>query len=81
MNKTIFIFASIGCILLLYGLKKNKLRYILLTAAAGILSYLAADQLSGLLNGNLPVNLFSTAVSAVFGIPGAVLLILLQTFL
>ena len=66
--------AVTGCILLLFMLKKCKLRFGLLSACTGIAALFAADLICGFFNFNLPMNAFSLCVSAIGGIPGVILL-------
>ena len=66
--------AVTGGILLLYMLKKCKLRFGILSACTGIAALFAADLICGFFDFNLPINAFSLCISAIGGIPGVILL-------
>ena len=67
-------FAVTGGILFLYTLKRCRLRFAMLSACSGIAALIAADLVCGYFDFNLPINIFSLAVSAIGGIPGVILL-------
>ena len=74
MNTLLLLFGIAGAILLLYTLKRIRLRYALLSALSGIAAFFAADFVCSFLELHVPVNAFSLAVSALGGIPGVTLL-------
>lgn len=81
MNITLLICIVFGAVLLLFSIKKLKLRYTLLSALSGMAAFFAADFITLFLHTELPMNAFSLSVSALGGIPGVILLVLAQTFL
>lgn len=81
MNKVLLIFSLFGAALLLYSMKKLKLRYTVLSALSGIAAFFAADFVTMFLHTELPMNAFSLSVSAAGGIPGVIWLLMAQTFL
>lgn len=81
MNKALLLFAAVGTVILLYGVKKLKMRYILLSALSGIAAFVAVDYIGGYIGINLPMNVFSLSVSSVMGIPGVILLTIVQSFI
>jgi len=80
-NALLIIFAVSGAIILLYAVKKLKFRYIFLSALSGLAALFAADFLCSFFGMNLPVNAFSLSVSAIGGIPGVILLNVLNAIL
>ena len=66
--------AALGGVILIYGIKRFKLRFMLLSAFCGFAALIAADLICGFFDFNLPVNAFSIAFSAVGGLPGVILL-------
>ncbi len=77
MNTLLLLFSVFGGILLVYILKKIRLRYALLSALSGIAAFFAADFVCSFLELHLSLNVFSLTVSALGGIPGVILLHLL----
>ena len=75
------LFAAAGGAIVLYALGKRRLPFFLLSAAAGIAAFFAADLAGGLFHFRLPLNAFTLAVSAVGGVPGVILLCLLPLIL
>ena len=70
-----------GLALIIYGAKKIKLRYMILSALTGIAALYAADLICGFFNCGLAVNVFTLGVSALGGIPGVILLNILNAVL
>ena len=66
--------AVTGGVILIYSLKKCKIRYSILSVLTGIAALFAADVISGFFDFNIPINAFTLGVSAVGGIPGVILL-------
>lgn len=62
-----------GAAVLLYAVKKCRLRHILLSAATGILALIATDLVAGFLNVSVPLNALSLSLAAVGGVPGVIL--------
>lgn len=81
MNITCVIMISAGAVTLLYALRKLTIRTIILSACAGVASLFAADVLLGFTHMNLPINCFSVLCAAVGGLPGTILLLLLNVVL
>ena len=79
-NLLLAAFAAFGGVIILFGLRRYKLRFLLLSALCGFAALLAADFICGLFDFNLPINAFSIAVSAVGGLPGVILLNALTAF-
>ena len=77
----LFLALFFGAILLFYGLRRVKLRWCLLSAMTGVLALLGTDFISSLFQSAVPVTPFTLAVSAVGGMPGALLVNLLTLFL
>ena len=69
-----------GSILLIYTLKKSKLRYFLLSAFSGVAALIGADLIGGLFDFNLPLNALSVSLGAMGGLPGVILLNILTVF-
>lgn len=72
----VFLLLLIVCegILLIYTIKKCRMRYFLLSAAAGFAALTAADLIGSFLDLNLPLNLLSVSLSVLGGLPGVILL-------
>ena len=70
-----------GSAVLAASLKKNGPMIPLLSALCGIAALFAADLVCGFFDMNLPVNAFTLGVSAVFGMPGVILLNILNVML
>lgn len=81
MNKSLLIFIVFGLILSVFALKKVRPGSILLSAVSGTAAFLAADWLGSFFSFGLPLNAFTFSVSALGGIPGVILITLLQAFL
>ena len=69
-----------GLTVLIYVMKRIRLRYFLLSALSGAAALIAADLICGLFDFSLPVNVFTLCVSACGGIPGVILLNILFVF-
>ncbi|MBQ7637572.1 MAG: pro-sigmaK processing inhibitor BofA family protein [Clostridia bacterium] len=74
-------FSVLGAIILIYALKRIKVGYLILSALSGFSALFAADIVCSFFDLNLPVNFFSAAISAVGGIPGVILLNVLNAAL
>ena len=70
-------FAVCG-IILLFSVRKMKLRFLLLSAVTGMAALVASDLLCGAVDMNMPINASPLCVRAVGGISGVVLLHLLN---
>lgn len=81
MNLFNIIFISGGAVLIIFMLRCLRLRHILLSCFSGVLALLAADFVLSFAQKNLPLNFFTLGCSAVGGIPGVILLTLLDAFL
>lgn len=81
MNLTVLILAVAGLALLVYAVKKIHPGTILLSAAAGLAALFGADIVLGFTQADLPVNAFTALCAAVGGIPGVILLLMLNAFL
>lgn len=81
MNLTVLILAAAGLTLLVYAIKKIRPGAFLLSAAAGLAALFGADIVLGFTQMNLPVNVFTALCAAIGGIPGVILLLVLNTFL
>ncbi len=60
---------------------KAPLRATVLSMLAGVLSLIAVNVCSGYTNVSIPVSVLSLSVSAVLGIPGVTMLLILQMIL
>ena len=74
----ITVFAAFGGILLIYLMKKRRLRWGILSALTGLAGLFAADLLSGFFDFNIPMNVLSLSAAAIGGIPGVILINLLN---
>lgn len=74
----LILFAVCGGILLIFAIKKCRLRHLLLSAGSGLAALIAADLIGGFFDYNLPLNVFSVSLSALGGLPGVILLNLLS---
>ena len=81
MNLTISILAAAGLALLFFAVKKIRPGAILLSAAAGLAALFGADIALGFTQLNLPINVFTALCAAIGGIPGVILLLVLNAFL
>ena len=81
MQTLVLLFAAAGGVVLLYAVRKRCLRFLLLSAAAGIAAFFAADLAGSLFSFGLPLNAFTLAACAVGGVPGVILLCLLPLIL
>ena len=81
MNLTVLILAAAGLALLIYAVKMIRPGAILLSAAAGLAALFGADIVLGFTQVNLPVNVFTALCAAIGGIPGVILLLVLNAFL
>ncbi|MCH5198471.1 MAG: pro-sigmaK processing inhibitor BofA family protein [Oscillospiraceae bacterium] len=80
-NALLILFSVFGAIILFYAAKKLKFRYVLLSALSGLAALFAADFVCSFFDMNLPINAFSVSVSAIGGIPGVILLNILNVLL
>lgn len=78
----IFYTALILCAVItgIFMLKKMPLPTIALCLLSGIAALFAADVMMSLYGNNMPLNALTIGISALGGIPGVILLILLNTF-
>ena len=70
--------AVTGGVIIIFSLKKCKIRYIILSALTGIAALFAADVISGFFDFNIQINALTLCASAVGGIPGVILLNILS---
>lgn len=61
--------------------RKLKLSQILFAVLSGIAALLCCDVIMSFFGNNMPINIYTVSLSAVGGIPGVILLVLLKTFL
>lgn len=80
-NTLLILFFVFGAVIILYSVKKLKFRYVLLSALSGLAALFAADFVCSFFYMNIPINTFSMSVSAIGGIPGVILLNLLNMLL
>lgn len=80
-NAFMVLFSVLGAIIIIYTIKKLQFRYILMSALSGLAALFAADFVCSFFDMNIPLNVFSMSVSAVGGIPGVILLNLLNVLL
>jgi hypothetical protein len=73
MNRLLLLLVIAGAIALVFAFRRVKLRYFLLSAAAGILALIGADFVCSFFHFNLPLNALSLMLAAVGGIPGVIL--------
>ncbi len=78
----IFYTALILCAIItgIFMIKKMPPRTVLLCLFSGIAALIAADVMMSLYGKNMPLNVYTISISALGGIPGVIMLILLQTF-
>ena len=81
MNVTATILITAGLALLVFAVKKINPGAVLLSAALGLSALFAADIVLGFMQLNLPVNACTLLCAAVGGVPGAILVTLLNAFL
>ena len=81
MNLTAVIMLSAGVFPLLYALRRTRPAAMLLSAVSGLASLFAADVILGFTGLDLPVNGFTLSCAAAGGIPGVILLLLLNALL
>ncbi|MBQ6066993.1 MAG: pro-sigmaK processing inhibitor BofA family protein [Clostridia bacterium] len=81
MNLTVFILAAAGLATLVIAVKRIRPGAILLSAAAGLAALFGADIVLGFTHLNLPINVFTALCAAAGGIPGVILLLVLNAFL
>lgn len=77
-NALLILFSVLGGIIILFAIKKLKIKYLLLSAFSGLAALFAADFVCSFFNMSIPLNAFSMSVSAVGGIPGVILLNILN---
>lgn len=70
-----------GIIIGIFSLRKLKLTQIILVIASGFSALFACDFLFSLFGQNMPLNIYTLLISAVGGIPGVILLIVLRTLI
>ena len=80
MNLTAAVCAACGVLVGVYAVKRARLRDVLFSALTGIAALFAADAALGFTELNLPVNAFTVACAAAGGLPGAILVTLLNAF-
>ena len=78
MNLTMTVFLAAGAALLLFAVKKTNPGAVFLAAATGVAALFAADLALGFTHLNMPVNGFTVLCAALGGVPGVILLTLLQ---
>ena len=62
----------------IYILRKSIFRYTLLSACSGLAALVATDLIGGFISINVPLNLFTIAISTIGGLPGVILYHMLQ---
>lgn len=67
-----------GLIIIGFMIKKLKLSQILLCAFSGVAALLACDLVFSFFGMNMPLNVFTILISSVGGIPGVILLTLIN---
>ncbi len=75
----LFFFVSALVILCIY--RKLTLAQIILSVLSGIAAIISCDVIMSFAGNNMPINIYTVAISAVGGIPFVILLVLLKTFL
>ena len=70
--------AVCGLIIFIYVLKKCKIKYFLLSAFSGLAALFAADLIGRFFEFNLPLNAFTVTLGALGGLPGVILVNLLN---
>ena len=78
-NSFLLLLSVLGACVLLYALKKIKLRYVLLSALSGLCALFASDFICSFFDMEVKINAFSLSLSAIGGIPGVILLNVLNT--
>ncbi len=73
VKSLLLILLPAGAAVLLYAVKKCRLRHVLLSAAAGLLTLVGTDLVAGFLNISVPLNALSLSLAAVGGVPGVIL--------
>lgn len=81
MNLTTAICCILGAVPVVYALKRVRFRDFLLSACLGLGALFAADLLLNLSGRNLPIDLFTVISAAAGGVPGVILIVLLQAML
>lgn len=70
-----------GIFIGIFALKKLKITQALLVIASGLSALFACDFLFSLFGQNMPINPYTLSISALGGIPGVILLIILRTLI
>ena len=78
MNLTAAIMITAGLFPLLYALRKARPGTVFLSAFSGLASLFAADIILSCTGADLPVNAFTAACAAVGGMPGVILVLVLN---
>ena len=81
MNLTAAVFAATGLCIGAYTVKRVRLRTFLFSALTGIAALFAADAILGFTQLSLPVNAFTVTCAAAGGLPGAILITLMNALL
>ena len=81
MNLTAAILAAAGILLLIWTVRKISAGTFFLSSLLGIGALFAADLIMGFTHLNLPINYVSLGCAALGGIPGVILLLMLNAML
>lgn len=81
MNLTTAIFCAAGVLSGVYALKRARFRDFLLSSCLGLGALFAADLLLGFAGRNMPVDVFTVTTATVGGMPGVILITVLQAML
>ena len=78
MNSMAVLFISAGICILFYTFKKIRLRYFILSALSGLSALFAVDLILGLAGLNMPYNTLTLLCAAAGGLPGVIVITLLN---
>lgn len=81
MNTTLILFSLFGAVIILFSLKKVKAKHRLLSVITGISAFFAVNFICSFFESGLPLNWFTIGASGIGGIPGVILVLLLDTFM
>lgn len=81
MGIFLIILIASAIIILIFMIKKLKPSQVIFCILSGMAGLFACDLLLSLFGGNMPINIYTVAISSLGGIPGVILLTLIKTFL
>ncbi|MBR0509799.1 MAG: pro-sigmaK processing inhibitor BofA family protein [Clostridia bacterium] len=78
MTLLIGLLSAAGALIVLWAFRTKQIGGLVLSGLAGVAGLVAADLISGLFDFNIPLNALTIGMSAVGGLPGCILVNVMQ---